>query len=48
MDKEKKIHGDTSGIKDSIKERISALYDMEQTGGVFVSYELLAELAALT
>lgn len=48
MDKEKQIHGDTSGIKDSIKERISALYDMEQTGGVFVSYELLAELAALT
>lgn len=48
MAMEKKINGRTSGIRDTLLERIQELYDMTIPQGTFVTLELLEALSAFT
>ena len=45
---QKKVNGNTEGIRDAVLERIAAIYDMTQGQYEFASHELIAELCALT
>ncbi len=45
---EKKINGNISGIRDSVLERMKELYSFNQTGGTFLSKELLEAMADFT
>ena len=45
---EKKINGNTAGIRDSILEQMQELYELSQPTGVFLSRELLEALADFT
>ena len=45
---QKKVNGNTEGIRDAVLERIAAIYDMTQGQYEFASHELIAELFALT
>ena len=45
---EKKIHGNTAGIRDTILEDMRSLYDETQPSGVFASFALLEKMAAFT
>ena len=43
-----KVNGNTDGIKNTLIERIAALYEKRMAPGEFASHELVAELAELT
>ena len=45
---QKKVNGNTEGIRDALLERITSVYDMAQGQNEFASHELIAELCALT
>lgn len=45
---QKKVNGNTEGIRDAVLERIAAIYDMTQGQYEFASHELIAELCTLT
>ena len=45
---QKKVNGNTEGIRDALLERIISVYDMAQGQNEFASHELIAELCALT
>ena len=45
---QKKVNGNTEGIRDAVLERIAAIYYMTQGQYEFASHELIAELCALT
>lgn len=48
MSMQKKVNGNTEGIRDALLERITSVYDMAQGQNEFASHELIAELCALT
>ena len=45
---QKRVNGNTDGIKDAVLERIAGIYDMKQGQYEFASHELIAEICALT
>lgn len=45
---EKKINGNTNGIRDTVLEEMKRIYDMRMTGDEFASVELLSALASYT
>ena len=45
---EKKINGNTNGIRDTVLEEMKHIYDMRMTGDEFASVELLSALASYT
>lgn len=45
---DKKIHGNVTGIRDTIIEDMLTLYDETQPSGVFASFALLEKMAAFT
>jgi len=44
----KKVNGNTEGIRDSLIERIQALYELRMAGDEFASHALVAEACAIT
>lgn len=44
----KKVNGNTEGIRDSLIERIQALYELRMAGDEFASHTLVAEVCAIT
>ena len=44
----KQVNGNTEGIRNTVLERIAALYDIKMEAATFASHELVNELAALT